>query len=571
MNVRKLLRAVAFLSGMGMSVPASAVSVSFDDWYEDFRRDAVEQGVRVSVLDAAMHDVKVIDSVISSDRKQPEFRKDLNSYLQNAVNDRRISLSKKALAQYGDFLNDLYEQYGVTSNYLIAFWAMETDFGRAKGTYSVFSALATLAYDTRRPDFFRAELMNALRLVDLGLPAEKMKGSWAGAMGNFQFMPTTYLAYGVDADKDGYADIFNSTHDAMASAANYLAAEGWRRGERWGREVRLPKNFDWSLIEQKKTLKEWRKLGISFTAPASDVTEPDKTPATLILPAGIEGPAFLAYPNFYVIMRWNKSVLYALSVGYLADRMKGRGGFKTLSKEKPEPFSMEDAMEIQRLLAAQGLYDGDIDGILGARTREAVRAFQLKYDLPPDGYANAGLLACMRWLMAEKSAADELRFDEIVEMQKILAKGKYYVGPFDGKLGAGTKEGVELFKRVYNIKSSKINRRLLIEMRLHAGRNMENGEVEPIVAAHHKRKEDERRAALAKRKAALAAARKRAAQKEAERKRAEREKAEKLAREKAQEEAMKRARELAGRVLSETLERALPAPVSPSASDGEKK
>lgn len=563
MSVKKLLCAAAFLSGMGISVPAFAVPVSFDDWYEDFRRDAVEQGVRVSVLDAALSDVKVLDSVIMSDRKQPEFRKDLNSYLQNAINDRRISLSKKALAQYGDFLNDLYEQYGVTSNYLIAFWAMETDFGRAKGTYSVFSALATLAYDTRRPDFFRAELMNALRLVESGLPAEKMKGSWAGAMGNFQFMPTTYLAYGVDADKDGCADIFNSTRDAMASAANYLAAEGWRRGERWGREVHLPKNFEWSLIEQKKTLKEWRALGLSFTAPASEITESDKTPATLILPAGIEGPAFLAYPNFYVIMRWNKSVLYALSVGYLADRMKGRGAFKTLSREKPEPFSMEDAMEVQRLLAAQGLYDGDIDGILGAKTREAVRAFQLKYDLPPDGYANAGLLVCMRWLMADKNLADTLRFDEIVEMQKILAKGKYYVGPADGKLGAGTKEGVELFKRVYNIKSSKIDRRLLVEMRLHAGRNMENGDVEPIVAAHHKRKEDERRARLA-------AARRLAAQREAARRRAAREKAEKIAREKARAEAEKRAREAAQNALNAAFEPAVSAALPSGAVQSEK-
>lgn len=547
-----------------------AAAMSFDDWYEEFRRDAVEQGVRVSALDIAFQDVQMLDSVILADRKQPEFRKDLKSYLENAVNNRRISLAKKALKEHRSFLNGLYEKYGVTSNYLIAFWAMETDFGRVKGSYSVFSSLATLAYDTRRPDFFRKELMNALRLVEKGLPAEKMKGSWAGAMGNFQFMPTTYLAFGIDADGDGCADIFNSIRDAMASAANYLAAEGWRKGERWGREVRLPKNFDWSLIEKQKTLKEWKKLGISFVEKINGAKEPDTLKASLILPEGIEGPAFLAYPNFYVMMRWNKSVLYALSVGYLADRINNRAGFKTLSSTKPARFTMENAMEVQRILLSMGLYKGDIDGILGAKSREAVRAFQTKYDLPPDGYANAGLLTFMRLVSTKKNTQENLTFDEIVEVQKILSKGKYYVGPLDGKLGKSTREGIELFKQVYNIRSNKTDRRLLVKMRLHAGRNMENGDIEPIVRDYHRQKEKERRLAQEERRKALILAQKeaarlaaiKAAKEEAERKQREREQ---------REAALRRAEEMLGRVLTQTLERASSQNIKKTLTESEKK
>ena len=493
-----------FFLWFGCVRPNFAYGMSFDDWYEEFRRDAVEEGVRVSTLDAAFYDVKMLDSVISSDRKQPEFRKDLKTYLDNAINVRRVQQAKKALAQHREFLQKLYEKYGVTSNYLIAFWAMETDFGRTKGAYPVFSALATLSYDTRRSEFFRKELISALRLVEKGLSVDVMKGSWAGAMGNFQFMPTTYLAFGVDGDGDGKIDIFNSYADAMASAANYLAAEGWKRGQRWGREVRLPKNFNWSLIEREKTLKEWSDLGISFVTKPVGTTEPPTLKAKLILPEGIEGPAFLAYPNFYVIMRWNKSVLYALAIGHLADRMLDRPPFETLQDKTSEPFSLEDAAEVQRILASMNLYRGDIDGILGAKTRESVRAFQEKYDLPPDGYANAGLLTFMRLVSNKKNTADKLSFDEVVELQKILSKGRYYIGPLDGKLGESTKEGVNLFKRVYNIRSAEIDKRLLVKMRLHAGRNMENGEIEPVVREYHEKRERERRAAEARRKAELA-------------------------------------------------------------------
>ncbi len=483
-----------FLLGLTCSFPAcGAESLTFAEWYEEFRREAVEKGISAQTLDIAFAEQKTLPSVITRDRKQPELRKDFQSYIDNAINVSRIRKAKRLLSENEALLNGIYKKYGVPPAYLIAFWGMETDFGTRKGDYPIISALSTLAYDTRRPDFFRSELFHAVKMVQAGILPEKMKGSWAGAFGNFQFMPSTYHAFAVDYDGDGTADLWNSLPDALASAANYLSSEGWNKSIGWGREVFLPKRFDWNLIEQRKTLQEWRNEGIEFT---SDAT-PLSTQAALFLPAGIQGPAFLVYSNFHVILKWNNSVLYAIAVGHLADRIQGNPAFKK-KYAAGKTFSLENSLEVQELLAKMKLYEGDADGILGRKSREAVRKFQAMYDLPADGYASPSLLHFMRLVLSGGAERKELTFDEVRELQIILSKGSYYKGPVDGKLGKSTKTAIELYKKVYGLQGAEINRKLLAKMRVQAARNLESGNTDPLVAEFWKQEEVKQKEKLKK-------------------------------------------------------------------------
>lgn len=480
-----------FLLSMACSLSAhGAENMSFAEWYEEFRREAVDNGVSAQTLDIAFAEQQLIPSVITRDRKQPELRKDFQTYIDNAINVLRIRKARKMLADNEELLNAVYKEYGVPPAYLIAFWGMETDFGKRKGDYPVIGALSTLAYDTRRPDFFRSELMHAVKMVQSGVSPEKMKGSWAGAFGNFQFMPSTYHAFAVDRDGDGVPDLWNSLPDALASAANYLSSEGWNKAIGWGMEAFLPKRFDWNLIEQKRTLQEWLDAGVEFV---NFGKAPLSTPAKLFLPAGVQGPAFLVYSNFDVILQWNNSVLYAIAVGHLADRIQGLPPFKK-KYAAGKTFSMENSLEVQELLAKMDLYAGEADGILGRKSREAVRKFQSLYDLPADGYANPSLLHFMRLVLSGGAERRDLTFDEVRELQTILSKGSYYKGPIDGKLGKSTKRAVDLYKKVYGLQSTGINRKLLTKMRIQAARNLEIGETDPAVAEFWKKEEAEQKA-----------------------------------------------------------------------------
>ncbi len=482
----------AFLSSSAFAAATSGTGLTFEEWVEEFRREAVENGVSAQTLDRAFQSLRLCPEVIQRDRKQPEFRRDFQSYLDNAINQQRIKKGRQLLEKNKDLFEDVEKKYKVPARYLISFWGMETNFGSSKGDYSIFNALATLAYDTRRPTFFRSELMHSVRLVQNGLPTEKMLGSWAGAVGNFQFMPSTLNTFGVDYDNDGQIDLWDSLPDAAASAANYLSSEGWNPSIGWGREVVLPKKFDWDLIEQKKTLKEWFENGVSL-ADASELREPLSTPAELFLPAGIHGPAFLTYSNFRVILKWNNSVLYAIAVGHLADRIAFRPAFSKKYFQRGASFTLENAQEIQELLSKMGLYSSDVDGVLGRKSREAIRNFQALYGLPADGYANASLLHFMRLVLNGGEKRDKLTFDEIIEIQKILAKGSYYIGPIDGKLGADTLRGIELYKKVYGISANNVNRALLEKMRVQFARNLEGGEIDPLVKENIRRIEEEKK------------------------------------------------------------------------------
>jgi membrane-bound lytic murein transglycosylase B len=374
--------------------PSSALPAApFPAWLAEFRLEAQAQGISQATLDAALGDVQPLLQVLELDRRQPEFVDTFRNYLDKRVSPQRLERGMAALTDLKPLLDEVEAKYGVPASILVAFWGLETNYGGFLGNHAIPAALATLAFDTRRSDFFRRELLQALRLIDAGhVTAENMKGSWAGAMGQVQFMPSTYMHYAVDGDGDGRKDLWNSLPDAFHSAAHYLRDIGWQAGQTWGREVRLPADFDSEQAGQKvkRRVRDWAALGVT-KADGSPLPTSTLTGA-IVLPQGHAGPAFLVYRNFEVIMAWNRSLNYALAVGHLADRFLGLPGVQGGSDADNRPLSREQVMEIQRLLASQGLDVGEADGLPGRQTRQAIRDWQKSAGLPADGYASVGLL-----------------------------------------------------------------------------------------------------------------------------------------------------------------------------------
>lgn len=359
--------------------------------------EAVAAGISQKTLDQALNGLRPLDEILERDRAQPEFLHTFWSYLERAVNDRRIRESRKRLKSHGKLLSAVHKSYGVQPRFLVAFWALESDFGRYTGGFPVIRALATLAYDPRRSDFFRKELMTALAILDDGhIAPERMSGSWAGAMGQLQFMPSTFSHYAVDRDGDGHIDIWQSLPDVFASAANYLSKIGWDDSKTWGREVRLPKGFDWSLVglETRKSLSQWQTLGVRL-ADGRDLPRV-AIEASLLIPAGHHGPAFLVYGNFRRILTWNRSINYALAIGHLSDLMTGGPALAARKPANEKRLSRNDVIEIQTLLREQGFATGKSDGIVGSKTREAISAFQNANGMVPDGYPTLDLLTNLR-------------------------------------------------------------------------------------------------------------------------------------------------------------------------------
>jgi membrane-bound lytic murein transglycosylase B len=314
---------VGALFGAFVSVPSVAADQDFAIWLDGLRRDAISQGIRAETLDRAFKNITPIPRVIELDRRQPEFTLTFDQYLARVVPDARVQQGRARLKENRELLSEVSKKYGVQPRFIVAFWGIESDFGRLDGGFSVVQSLATLAHDGRRANFFRAELIRALRIIDQGhVTPEAMKGSWAGAMGHFQFMPSTFESFAVDYDGDGRRDIWSNKKDAFASAANYLSKSGWRDDQTWGRPVSVPTGFDrgQSGLGVKKMLTEWSKLGITRTdggpLPSRDL------PASLIFAEGEKGgPAFLAYENYRVTLKWNRSTFFAVAVGTLAERI----------------------------------------------------------------------------------------------------------------------------------------------------------------------------------------------------------------------------------------------------------
>ena len=373
--------------------PPSVEDQDFQDWLEALRREAREQGISEATLDASLVGISPVMRVIELDRSQPEFTQTFWDYLNRRVTETRVRRGRELLDTHRELLNGIYNQYGVPPRYIIAFWGLETNYGGYMGGFQAIDALATLAYNPRRAAFFRSELLDALRIVDQGhIAPDQMKGSWAGAMGHMQFMPSTFRRHAVDYTGDGRKDIWNSLPDAFASGAGFLSDIGWRKGERWGREVVLPDDFDLGLagMHTKKTVTAWAALGVRQ---ANGAILPDAEMAgSVILPQGREGPAFLVYDNFRVIMGWNRSINYAITVGHLADRIIGMPGIVYGHDAAHTPLSREEIKKIQARVNRLGFDAGPADGLAGPRTNTAIRSFQAAQGLPPDGYASPGLL-----------------------------------------------------------------------------------------------------------------------------------------------------------------------------------
>lgn len=379
----------------------------FQSWLEGVRQEARARGVDQAILDAALGNVEPIPRVLELDQRQPEFTDTFLNYLDRRVTDARVEEGRKLLRQHGRVLQRVSHQYGIPANVLVAFWGLETHYGKFLGPYPVPAALATLAHDNRRAAFFRAQLLDALDILQAGdVAPEAMVGSWAGAMGQVQFMPSTFRAYAVDGDGDGRKDLWGSLADAFASAANYLNELGWRGGERWGREVRLPRDFDWSLAgpEGKKTVDAWRKLGVT-QADGRPLAKLGNISGAILLPQGHAGPAFLVYRNFDAILTWNRSIHYALAVGHLSDRILGLPPLRHGRNADNHPIPREDAQAMQEQLIRLGLYTGQTDGVLGSRTKAAIRGYQRQAGLPVDGHPSLDLLEHLRQAVATSATA----------------------------------------------------------------------------------------------------------------------------------------------------------------------
>jgi lytic murein transglycosylase len=369
---------------------------SFPEWLAGLRAEAQGQGIAAATLDHAFAHIRLIDRVLELDATQPEFARPVWSYLDSEVSDQRVHQGYERLATNATLLSRVSAQFGVPGAILVAFWGIESDYGRDCGNFPVIDALATLAYRSRRPALFREELLAALHILDKGdIPLEQMRGSWAGAMGQTQFVPTIFLKHAVDYDQDGRRDIWNSLPDIFASTAHFVAGIGWRTGESWGQEVSLPAGFAWDQAELTitKPVSEWARLGVRpVRGPALD----DDRPASILAPAGHTGPAFLVRENFRVIMRYNPSVSYALSVALLSDRITGGPPVAAAWPRQEVPLSRAERIEVQQRLAALGINPGATDSLIGPTTRTAVRTFQKTIGEIPDGFVTKHLLEALR-------------------------------------------------------------------------------------------------------------------------------------------------------------------------------
>jgi membrane-bound lytic murein transglycosylase B len=372
---------------------------TFAEWQASFRKDALAAGIRPDLFDRAFANVSFDASVIRADRSQPEFSRPVWEYLDGALSPLRVRKGQALIDQYADVLQSIEQRYGVDRQTLVSVWGMESNFGQVQGSKSVINSLATLAYEGRRPGFAHAQLIAALQILQQGdITPEKMLGSWAGAMGQTQFIPTTYNTHAVDFDGDGRRDIWGSPADALASTAHYLQSSGWQRGQPWGFEVQLPGDFNYTLADgaTRKSVAEWRQLGVILPNSGQVAAGSDQLSAALLLPAGYRGPAFLILDNFRAILKYNNSSSYALAVSLLSERFNG-GGLISGSWPKDDlPLSRTERMELQALLSARNYDAGTADGIIGANTRKAIRSAQQSLGWPADGYPTHKLLESLR-------------------------------------------------------------------------------------------------------------------------------------------------------------------------------
>ena len=369
----------------------------FQRWIARFKPRAQAQGIGPAVLNPAFDGVRYDENIIKHDRNQSEFTKTIWEYLDSAASDTRIENGKEALRLQRNTLDRIEARYGVEKEIVVAVWGLESAYGQFRGENNIIQSLATLAYDGRRGAFFEQQLVAALQILQSGdTTPGNMTGSWAGAMGHTQFIPTSYLSYAVDFTGDGKRDIWSEDpSDALASTAAYLAGFGWVKGQPWGVEVKLPPGFDYASASRSvnKSPGEWARLGI-LAVNGSAV--PNYGPASILLPAGGQGAAFMIFKNFSVIERYNTADAYVIGVGHLSDRIKGGPPIKSNWPRDDRALTFDERMEMQERLTTKGFDTKGIDGKIGPKTIEAVRNYQRSVGLAPDGYASLTLLKKLR-------------------------------------------------------------------------------------------------------------------------------------------------------------------------------
>lgn len=380
---------------------ASSGSPTFDAWLQAFYGRALSQGLSPDLLRRELSGLTPNDRVSALDSRQPEFSRPVSDYIRGVVTDDRITIGRRRRDAVAG-LPALEQRLGVPANILTAIWGLESGFGAILGDFDVIRSMATLAADGRRRQFAEDQLVAALKIIASGeFPRARLVGSWAGAMGQTQFIPTTFLSTAIDGDGDGRRDLWASEIDALASAANLLASAGWRRGESWHREVIVPADFDYGLSEgPREPPGWWAERGVRTADGRPFAAADQSAPAELIAPSGAGGPIFLVFPNHFMIRRYNNSTAYALGVGLLAQRLGGEG---LLVRDWPQetPLALADRTDAQAALARLGYDPGAPDGIVGVNTRKALRAYQKDRGLTADGYLS---LEMVRRLRAEAPA-----------------------------------------------------------------------------------------------------------------------------------------------------------------------
>ncbi|MBX9895926.1 MAG: lytic murein transglycosylase [Nitrosomonas sp.] len=391
-------QAVIVAFALSLSIPhTEASNPQFGECISQIKDQARIEGISDQTIQQVLGKARYLPRVIELDRRQPEFTQTFANYFGTRISEERIQRGRELLTRHRELLRQIERGSGIPAQFLVSFWGLETNYGGFFGDFRITDSLATLACDPRRSGYFTQELLNAMRIVDAGdIAVERMIGSWAGAMGHMQFMPSTFLRYARDIDGDGRRDLWGSIPDAMGSAANFLRQLGWVPGLNWGQEVRLPPSFDYSLAgrDQLMSYAEWQRLGVTAISGAS--LGPAEQKAALLVPSGHQGPAFLVTQNFHVIMRWNRSEFYALSVGHLADRIAGAARLHRMPPVETVKISREQVRQLQRDLLALGIDAGEADGVLGSTTRKAISRFQQRTQRIADGHLDTALLVAIR-------------------------------------------------------------------------------------------------------------------------------------------------------------------------------
>ena len=366
----------------------------YSKFLRDIGRLAINEGIDRYTVDLALASSKRSQKVLEMDRKQSTFRLSFLEFSKRAINSYRLKNGKRNIQKYSEIFEYAEIVYGVPAEVITAFWAMETDFGAVQGKFATLSALATLAHDCRRPELFQNEYLSAIRLLADGVITENVKGAWAGEIGQVQMLPSDILTHGQDGDGDGLISLKKSAPDSILTAAALISSMGWKSGDPWIEEVILRQDFNWSAagFGRERTLEAWKNLGIQ-ARDGSLIGEPHLT-ATLLLPQGRKGPKFLAYPNFNVYLRWNDSFIYTITAAHLATRLGGHDHF--ISGKPEDILKVSEMIELQRLLKAKGYDVGKVDGILGRKTRQSVRAIQLILGMPADSWPTVQLLHELR-------------------------------------------------------------------------------------------------------------------------------------------------------------------------------